>query len=281
MKLLVLGNGQKPGVEQEVAKLLPLIRSQAEVVAVDLFRKLDLSDYKADLALVFGGDGAIIRAVQQLGQQQLPILGINLGKLGFLADCNPEQFPSVLPILVGKQFSITTHLMYECVVQRGDQKRTFLGLNEIVFHADPPLHLVQIDLAIDGQNVARFSGDGLILSTPTGSTAHNLSAGGPILRAELDAFVITPICAHTLTFRPLIDEASRTYTVQLHPDSSLATLVIDGQERVSITTQEIVTLRKAPVKFQRVRIPGQNYYQTLREKLNWGTPPKYRKSDEN
>src|SRR5262249_12064095 len=153
----------------------------------------------ADLALVLGGDGAILRAARQMGYQQRPVLGVNLGKLGFLADLRPDELRTCFPRVVHGQYRVTSHLMLECVVEAPQGTRTFLGLNEVVFQAGPPFHMIDLDLSVDDEFVSRFSGDGLILSTPVGSTAHSLSAGGPILGQELSAFVITPICPHTLT----------------------------------------------------------------------------------
>jgi NAD+ kinase len=136
--------------------------------------------------------------------------------------------------------------------------------------------MIDLTLSVDGESVTRFSGDGLILSTPVGSTAHSLSAGGPILGQELAAFVITPICPHALTSRPVVDSADKVYTIALTPASSDAVVVVDGQETIPLTAQHRVTVRQAPVSFGLVKVPGRGYYQTLRDKLRWGTPPNYR-----
>src|SRR5262249_54444073 len=124
--------------------------------------------------------------------------------------------------------------------------------------------------------VATFSGDGLILSTPVGSTAHSLSAGGPILEQELAAFVITPLCPHALTYRPVVDSADKTYTISLGGPSEDAIVTVDGQETVPIGRGQRVRVRQAPVSFRLVKLPGRSFYQTLRDKLRWGTPPHYR-----
>jgi NAD+ kinase len=149
-------------------------------------------------------------------------------------------------------------------------------LNEIVVYAGPPFHLIDIELAIDGELVSSFSGDGLIVSTPVGSTAHNLSAGGPILHQELPAFVITQICPHLLTNRSLVDRADKTYTIRLRRATTGTTLIVDGQELLPLTTEHRVTLRQAPVQFQLIKVPSRGYYRTLRDKLHWSAPPGYR-----
>lgn len=275
-RLFVLGNGQRPGVREEAAKLLPFLRTLAEIEVIDLEQQVDLGGLDADLALVLGGDGAMLRAARQMGYRQLPILGLNLGKLGFLAELSLEDATTVLPQLLTQPMRTTRHLMYECEVAQKSGKQTLLGLNEIVVYADPPLQLVEIDLTIDNEPVSTFSGDGLIISTPIGSTAHSLSAGGPILRQDLAAFVVTPLCAHTLTYRPLVEDAKRTFHISLHPGSKGALLIVDGQERIHVGPEERILLRRAPVEFQMVCISGSGYYRRLRDKLHWGEPPNYR-----
>jgi NAD+ kinase len=279
MRILILGNAGRPGVSEEVARLLPFLRQHCDVVLVDLNQEQDLSRYPADLTLVLGGDGAILRAARQMGYRQTPVLGVNLGRLGFLADLSPDEMCEVFPRVVRGEYRITEHLMFECVIESptGEQ-RTVLGLNEIALLSGPPFHVIALDLIVDGEVVSGYSGDGLILSTPVGSTAHSLSAGGPILGQELSAFVITPICPHTLTNRPVVDSADKVYTIavrRLLPSSS-PVLVIDGQEQGRLTTEHRVTVRKAPVSFRLVKVPGHSYYQTLRDKLRWGAPPNYR-----
>jgi NAD+ kinase len=245
-------------------------------VVFDLLQAQDLSAVPADLALVLGGDGAILRAARQMGYRQTPVLGVNLGKLGFLADLDLQEIRACFPHVVAGKYRITSHLMFECIVEVGDTARTYFGLNEIVFQAGAPFHMIDLDLSVDGETVCRFSGDGLIISTPVGSTAHSLSAGGPILGQELPAFVITPICPHTLTNRPVVDSADKVYTIAIRRVAAGTALIIDGQEIIPLTIAHRVTIRKAPVSFQLVKVPGRSYYQTLRDKLRWGTPPNYR-----
>src|SRR5687767_4693253 len=191
MKILLLGNANRPGVTAEAERLLPVLRKDCEVLAVDLHQEKDLSTLPlADLALVFGGDGAILRAARQMGYRQVPVLGINLGRLGFLADVHPQVFHDSFLQVVQGNYRLTEHLIFECVIEEeGGSSQVFLGLNEVVVHAMPPLRMLDLELGVDGETVSRFSGDGLIVSSPIGSTAHNLSAGGPILGQELSAFV--------------------------------------------------------------------------------------------
>jgi NAD+ kinase len=284
VNLFVLGNAHRPGVTEEAERLLPFLREQCGVVVFDLLQETDLSSQPAaDLALVLGGDGAILRAVRQMAYRQVPVLGVNLGRLGFLADLQPDELRACLPRVVRGEYRVTRHLMFECRIdtqQPGQAdpvvSRTILGLNEVVFHTVPPFHMLDLNLEVNGDSATRFSGDGLIISTPVGSTGHSLSAGGPLLDQELQAFVITPICPHTLTSRPVVDAADKAYTIAMGANASEAALIVDGQDMIPLTPRQRVTIRRAPVAFQLAKVRGQSYYQTLRDKLRWGAQPNYR-----
>jgi NAD+ kinase len=277
VKVYVLGNAEREGVADEVERCLPALPKDVEVLLVDLRQERDLSTLPlADMALVFGGDGAILRAARQMGYRQVPVLGINLGRLGFLADINVQDFRTCFAKVLQQNFCITRHLMFECVIESENERQTVLGLNEVVVHGTPPARMLQLELEIDGAAVSRFGGDGLIVSSPIGSTAHNLSAGGPILGQELAAFVVTPICPHTLTYRPIVESADKTFAIRLGPDAEHATVIVDGQVAAEATSQHRIVIRKAPVTFQLVKVAGHSYYQTLRDKLRWGTGPRYR-----
>ncbi len=278
MKVFVLGNAAREGVAAEVERWLPTLREKFDVLAVDLHQTTDLASFTdADLALVFGGDGAILRAARQMGYSQVPVLGINLGRLGFLADIHPTDFLTCMEQVLQGNYQVARHLMFECIIESPNADPvTVLGLNEVVVQALPPLRMLELELEVDGEVMSRFNGDGLIVSSPIGSTAHNLSAGGPILGQELAAFVITPICPHTLTYRPIVESAEKTYTIRLARAASMAEVVIDGQSAAQVSTRDRMIVRKAAACFQLVKVPGHSYYQTLRAKLRWGAPPSYR-----
>jgi NAD+ kinase len=282
VRLYLLGNEQRPGVREEADRLLPFLREHSSIIVCDLCQECDLAALPpADMALVLGGDGAILRAARQMAYRQIPVLGVNLGRLGFLADLTPDKLRACFPQVLKGDYRVTRHLMFECRVETTARRPDvpecpLLGLNEVVFHTAPPFRMLDLDLAIDGDIATRFSGDGLIVSTPVGSTAHSLSAGGPVLAQELDAFVITPICPHTLTYRSVVDSADKVYTVTMPSDGQKAFLIVDGQESIPLAAGDRVTVRRAPVSFTLVKVPGHSFYQTLRDKLRWGTPPGYR-----
>lgn len=269
MRIWLLGNGAKPGAAEWAERLRSALASVCTITAFDLTGQADLSQSEADLALVVGGDGAILRAARQMGYRQRPVLGLNLGRLGFLAEVPPEEFLAQLDHLLQGRFSVTQHVMYECTVTGPEIRRTALGLNEIVIYNGPPFRLIEIELYVEDELAARYGGDGFILSTPIGSTAHNLSAGGPILHQELAAFVMTFICPHMLTHRSLVDRADKTYRICVPRCGTGTTLILDGQEMIPLSPDHVITVRQAPVSFQLVHLPEHSYYRTLRDKLHW------------
>jgi len=274
LRLLILGNGKKPRVQAESDNIRRIIGNRAKILSTDLRHESDLAEQKADLAVVLGGDGAILRAARHMGYEQVPVLGVNLGKLGFLAEVAPKDFAASFEKILAGQYQVVEHLMFECALDTTKKESSkLLGLNEVVIQTGPPYRMLDIELFIDGERVTTYSADGLIVATPVGSTAHSLAAGGPIVRQDLPAFVITPICPHTLTNRPLVDSADKTYQLVVH--QSGATLVVDGQIQIPLSNGDKVTIRSAPVTFGLVKIPGHSYYRRLREKLTWGGQPIY------
>jgi NAD+ kinase len=277
-RVMVLGSGERPQVAAAAQRLRTLIESHADVVMWDLGFSADLGAIEADLAVVLGGDGSILRAAHQMGYRQVPVVGVNLGKLGFLADLSPDEFTVALPEICSGRFRVVEHLMFECRLERDhgglatpqSVVAARLGLNEAAVLAGAPFAMLEVHLYVDSELVTTYSCDGLIVSTPVGSTAHSLSAGGPILRKDLQAFVISPISPHTLTNRPVVDAASRVYEL-LVPRPHLGTaLVVDGRVLGALEPGDRVRIEQAAPKFQLVEAAGRGYYRTLREKLGWG-----------
>jgi NAD+ kinase len=271
LAIVVLAATERKQFADETARLAREIAKHADVVVKDLDAGEDLERLAFDIAVVLGGDGSILRAAHQMGRQQRPILGVNLGKLGFLADLAPEEFVEQLPAITSGTLSVVEHLMYECSVLRaGSVCASWLGLNEVAVLAGPPFALLDVDLYVDSELVTTYSCDGLIVSTPVGSTAHSLSAGGPILRQDLQAFVISPISPHTLTNRPVVDSADRVYELVVREPHAGTTVVADGRELCRLEPGDRVRIERSAARFQLVACPGHSYYHTLREKLGWG-----------
>lgn len=278
LRVAILGNGAKSEVPPEAERLAEAVKGRAELalVGIDLASDTNLSRLEADVALVLGGDGTVLHTARRMEDRPTPVLGINVGRLGFLAELTPQGFLDRLGDLADRRYTVENLLTLDCTLApRKGPTRTFRGLNDVVLRAAPLFHLLEIGLSIDGESVMTYRGDGLILATPVGSTAHSLSAGGPILPPNAAMFVVTPICAHTLTQRPLVDDATHKVYEMVPLGEGIATmLVIDGQVQAPITCGDRVIVRRGKAPFPMVRLPGYSFYRTLRDKLGWGaTPP--------
>lgn len=225
----------------------------------------------ADLVVVLGGDGSILRTAKWMAYQQVPVLGVNLGTLGFLADVpRSEAGEAVADILAGR-FRLVEHLMFECeIVRDGRRLLLELGLNEASILAGPPFSMIDIQLLVDGEQATTYRADGLLVSTPVGSTAHNLSAGGPIVRKDIDAFLFTPLNPHTLSNRTVIDSADRGYELLVPRPNTGSACVVDGSMVAPLRPGDRIFVRRAAPRFTLVETGRHGYYRTLREKLGWG-----------
>ncbi len=225
----------------------------------------------ADLVVVLGGDGSILRTARWMGYDQVPVLGVNLGTLGFLADVSRADVAAAVDEIAAGRFRIVGHLLFECeVVRGGTVAHRQLGLNETSILAGPPFSMIEIRLLVDGDLATTYRADGLIVATPVGSTAHSLSAGGPIVRKDLDAFVFTPLNPHTLTNRPVVDAATRTYELVVPRPNAGSACVVDGRLVTPLEPGDVIRVRRAEPRFTLVETARHGYYRTLREKLGWG-----------
>jgi len=269
-RVIVFASKWRDDIHEQLARLRPVLERHVDIAEVIDDFSVTLPETPADLAVVLGGDGSILRAARQIGFRQLPVLGINLGRLGFLADLQLEDLEEVLPRIVNGEYRVVSHLMFECHVQRtaGAQVQA-LGLNEAAVLAGAPFAMLEVQLYVDRELVTTYRCDGLIISTPVGSTAHSLSAGGPILRKDLQAFVIQPISPHTLTMRPVIDSADRLYEMIVPEPHAGTSLVIDGRVICVLEVGDRIRVERSSAQFQSVEVHGQGYYRTLREKLGW------------
>ena len=263
-----MGAGDRPGVWEAFNELRPGIEQYVEIAAADFQWSRDMSQVDSDIAIVFGGDGSVLRSAHAMKKKQRPVLAVNLGTLGFMANIQTESLLEVLQTLRLDNLKTVKHLMLECQIHQGTAVDTRLCLNEVVvFHEQGGFHIVNISLAVDHLSVTTFRCDGLILSTPFGSTGHSLSAGGPIIRKDLDAVVITPISPHSLNQRPVVDSADRTY--EMSTVGCGGKVLIDGADIATISSSDRVVIRRADVSFQMLDLPGHGYYATLRDKLGW------------
>jgi NAD+ kinase len=272
---VVIVGADDPAIAGEAARLAAAIDAGGHRATQLLTRDDDAPPpavpAATDLVVVLGGDGSILRAARWMGYEQAPVLGVNLGHLGFLADVPRHDACEAVAEIAAGRFRLVDHLMFETEILRGDAVALReLGLNETSILAGPPFSMIEIGLVVDGEPATTYRADGLIVSTPVGSTAYNLSAGGPIVRKDLDAFVFTPLNPHTLTNRTVVDSASRTYEILVPEPNAGSSCVVDGRVVARLAPGDRIRVRRAAPRFTLVETGRHGYYRTLREKLGWG-----------
>ncbi len=272
--VLVLYNAEKPGAEACAEDLVTWMRERAEVEV----RPLDDEPVGEDVELivVLGGDGSLLNVARLLGDRPVPVAGINLGKLGFLADFTADQFRDRFEAILAGELPVSRRLMLSVACERGGEALyRNLVLNDVVVAGGKAQRMVGVEAAIDGESVTTYFGDGVIVATPTGSTAYCLAAGGPILMPGLEAMVLVPISPHSLTHRPLVarpDAEIVLVPTDLQPE---AVCVLDGQEMVPLAPGDRVVVRKAKAVFHLVHGPDRGTFTVLNQKLHWGHLPRY------
>jgi NAD+ kinase len=241
------------------------VTGQGEVLAPEACGDLDL-------LVTLGGDGTLLRGARMVAAEGVPVLGINLGHLGFLTSAPREEVESALERWSAGDFEIDERLVLAVHAEDGDgvPGRVHLALNDAVLHKGGAARVIRLSMRAQRDVVGSYSADGIILSTPTGSTAYSLSAGGPIVAPTVDCIIATPICPHTLGVRPLVLPADETLTIEVLSPTEELILTIDGQEHERLVPGQKVVARRADQPVRLVRFPGQTFFQTLRRKLKWG-----------
>lgn len=225
-----------------------------------------------DLLLTLGGDGTLLRGARMVVLSGVPVLGINLGHLGFLTSAPRDEVEAALTHWMAGEFDIDARMVLAVHAEGADgvAGRTHLALNDAVLHKTGAARVIRLSMRAMHDVVGSYSADGIILSTPTGSTAYSLSAGGPIVSPTVDCIIATPICPHTLGLRPLVLPADETVTLEVLSPTEELILTIDGQEHERLVPGQRVVARRAEQPVKLVRFPGQSFFSTLRRKLRWG-----------
>jgi len=225
----------------------------------------------ADLLIVLGGDGTLLATARALNRKPVPILAVNLGGLGFLTEITCEELIPTLATVVAGTHQTDRRVQIEGELIRADEILTpFLALNDVVLNKGAIARILDFEVRVNGEKVSTYKSDGLIVSTPTGSTAYSLAAGGPIVTPSVEAFLITPICAHTLTHRPLVLPNTVNIEVTVKSLREAAYLTVDGQVGIAANSEDVVRMRKADSYVELVRPPSTPYFQILQKKLKWG-----------
>jgi len=237
---------------------------------------------KSEMIVVLGGDGTMLRAARFIARHDVPILGINMGSFGYLTEVNLNEMHAALELIIRGDFVTEKRMMLDVGIRRG-KKEVRVGhvLNDVVINRGNFSRMNELEMAINGEYLTTYKGDGLIIATPTGSTAYSLSAGGPIVFPGKDLIIINPICPHTLTNRPIILAENSVLAITLWSKDKGAILTLDGQEVYRIKSGDVVTVRKSACATTLVLSPYRSYGEILRSKLGWGDLPPGAKKKKN
>lgn len=283
MRLFIVANTGKAQVRPALEKLIERVSSRAHLVGVDTDRDADLSQVEADAILVLGGDGTLLSAIQRLKGRQIPLMGVNFGRLGFLASFTPDRLLQHVQELLDGKLQVSRRMMLDvALVPAGaDETRAdsaifrATALNDAVITAGPPFHMIQLEIEVDGHDGIRFFGDGVIISTPSGSTAYNLSAGGPIISPGVDAMCITPICPHSVSFRPAVIASRSRVRLRAARVNEGTTLFCDGQASTKVRRGDRILICSSPNDALLIENPHAEQWSSLADKMHWAVSPRY------
>jgi len=225
---------------------------------------------KCDVLFAIGGDGTILSTVRRLEQNMKPIMGIHIGGLGFLSECTEKNLKESINSILNNEYLISQRMLLEVQVSPpNDAIQTLWALNDVVVDHGPSARLLKAEVQVSNHYLNTFEGDGVIFSTPTGSTAYSLSAGGPIIYPSMDSITVTPICPHSLSARPIVLRSTETITMSFPEPYDGISLAVDGQIKVLIDDQTQIKITKAKHSAQIISLPGNGYFKTLRTKMGW------------
>lgn len=279
LRIGIFPNPNKPRAQSVLKRLLELIgqRGGEAVLPESLGSALtaagtacpdQLLRERIDIAITLGGDGTLLSVTRKLACANIPVLGVNLGQLGFLADVEVAELEDAIDLLFQGRYTLQQRLMLEAWVRRGEEE-TFLSyaMNEVVVTKSGFSRMVELEVEMQGQAMTRFAADGVIVATPTGSTGYSLSAGGPIVHPALEVLLLTPICPHTLHARPFVIPGDEPLCIRVPAPQGDILVTADGQNGYRVQPGEQVCVRRTPQKVPFIRLPGTSYYAALRRKL--------------
>lgn len=280
-KVFVVASAARPHVAEALDRILPWLRERSEAVYQGAGDDASLVEGAAshpdiDCALVLGGDGTMLLAARHFAPRGIPIFGINLGKFGFLTQATAEEACGAMEKVLAGEYAIEERMMMSCKLHHeGETLHETVALNDTVISRTALSRLLTIELSVDGRWVNTYRADGLIVATPVGSTAHSLAASGPILTPNLNAFVVSPICPHTLSNRPIVMSDSVRIGLRPHDYSEHPALTVDGQIYRPLSQGDVVEIEKAPRPLKLIRTGERTFFETLRDKLGWSGQPNY------
>ncbi|MEK7467962.1 MAG: NAD(+)/NADH kinase [Planctomycetota bacterium] len=267
--IILVGDSRKERSAAAIAAHEKWLQKRFRVVLRDLDGSADLSRARADLIVLFGGDGSILSLARRLAGNAIPVLGVNTGRLGFLAEVPLETVRASIEKLTKSPMRTSDRIMFEVEIAGASRKRTLLALNDAVIARGSVSRMVHLRLVVGEEPFTLVSGDGLIVATPSGSTAHSMAAGGPIVDPELEAMIITPICPHSLSMRPIVLPARRAIRIEMARRNGDVMLTVDGQEVVPVADGDVVTIRRTRKPFRLVHPGPGAWFAALRDKMGF------------
>ncbi|HTV48773.1 MAG TPA: NAD(+)/NADH kinase [Phycisphaerae bacterium] len=290
MRIVFLANKSKPDAVAAGRDLAARIKAdypkEHEICVEDCFSRPSLDKFKPDLIVILGGDGTILEAARHLVNLPASVLGINFGKLGYLAAFSVDQFIEHLPLILSGKAPVTHRLMLHGAIHEANSTKEPVynpekdhkvfecaALNDVVLNAGMPFRLVELTVRINGEKTTTFRSDGIIVSTSSGSTGYNLSAGGPLISPELNALVITPICAYSLSFRPVVMPGDAHIVVIGHRVNPGTMVMFDGQVAQPLLDGQYLSVRRTVQPLRLVENPSLTHWQMLANKLHWAQSP--------
>ena len=280
-KIILIGDESREEVVEAMKVVSPILLNQEfsnkrvkysveSVFIIDRIIQKDISEIEADLLVVFGGDGTLLGVARALRGNQIPVLGVNFGKFGFLAEFEYKEFKSNIVNIVEGKYKLCERLLLETIVYRkGLEVFSNIALNDIVISRSHFSRIIKLAVRINKLYCTNYHVDGIIISTPSGSTAHSLGAGGPLISPSLDVTTITPICPHTMTMRPLVISADDLLQIDLVGKSDIVAMTIDGQEMFELELDDLIVVRKAQKPINLVVSGLRTFYDRLHQKFNW------------
>lgn len=276
-KVLLVINSRKDDVQRVVRSIRDLTESHGiETVSLDFSTHASAESLSGvDLAISLGGDGTLLSCARMLAPREVPILAVNMGDFGFITEVSKSELADTWEKLLQGKLGVSERLMLSVEVQRqGAPGGSFLGLNEAVIGIRGISRMIRLKIFMSDTYMGRYRADGVIVATPTGSTAYSMAAGGPILHPEMEAFILTPICPFTLSNRPTVVPGNEILRVEVEePQKAEAVLTIDGQESFLLQPRDCILIRRAPFKARIVHTDKRSFYEVLRTKLNWAGEP--------
>ena len=276
---LILKHNQPKAVEIGIELTNWLLKRKKKVLIPEEIGKALNKDFyikkritsESDIVIVLGGDGTFLSVARLVKDYSIPIIGVNLGGLGFLTEVKLDEMYDVLDDIFNGNYNINERMMLKASLFRGGEKiSSYSVLNDVVINKGTLARIIELKTSVNNIFVTKYRADGLIVSTPTGSTAYSLAAGGPIIYPELNCIILTPICPHTLTNRPLVISGNDVITVELNSLDNDVMITLDGQVGFSLRDEDIVKIEKDDKKTLIITSPKKNYFETLRNKLKWG-----------